>query len=53
MKYKVIISKLVYVNANNKDEAIDKAIDGETIYEEEELVEATEVDEFFVNMRWN
>lgn len=49
MKYKVIMSKWVYVNANSKDEAMDKAADGDTAYEEEEPLEATEVDEFFVN----
>lgn len=49
MKYKVIVNKWVYVNADSADEAMDKAVDGETVYEEEEPVEATEVDEFFVN----
>lgn len=50
MKYKVLMSKCVYVNADSVDEAMDKAADGETVYEEEEPVEATEVDEFFVNL---
>ena len=49
MKYKVIMRKWVYVNANSEDEAMDKATDGDTVYEEEEPLEATEVDEFFVN----
>ncbi len=48
MKYKVIVDKWVYVDANSADEALDKAADGETVYEEEEPVEAIEVDEFFV-----
>ena len=49
MKYKVLINKWVYVNADNEDEAMDKAANGETIYEEEEPMEATEVDDFFVD----
>ncbi len=48
MKYKVIINKWVYVEADSEDEAMDKAADGDTVYEEEELMEAAEVDEFFV-----
>lgn len=49
MKYKVLINKWVYVNADNEDEAMEKAADGETIYEEEEPMEATAVDDFFVD----
>ncbi len=48
MKYKVIINKWAYVEADSEDEAMDKAADGDTVYEEEELMEAAEVDEFFV-----
>lgn len=49
MKYKVLINKWVYVNADNEDEAMDKAADGETVYEEEEPMEATVVDDFSVD----
>ena len=48
MKYKVIFNKWAYVNADDEDEAMDKAADGDTVYEEEEPMEAVEVDEFFV-----
>ena len=48
MKYKVIFNKWVYVEADSEDEAMDKAAYGDTVYEEEELMAATEVDEFFV-----
>ncbi len=48
VKYKVIINKWAYVEADSEDEAMDKAADGDTVYEEEELMEAAEVDEFFV-----
>lgn len=36
MKYRVIINKWVYVNADSADEAMDKAAGGETVYEEAE-----------------
>lgn len=49
MKYRVLVNKWCYVNAESEDEAMDKATDGETVYEEEEPIEATEVDEFTVN----
>jgi len=48
MKYKVIFSKWAYVEADSEDEAMDKAADGDTVYEEEEAIEASEVDEFVV-----
>lgn len=49
MKYKVLMNKFVYVIAVSEDEAMNKAADGDTVYEEEEPVDATEVDEFFVD----
>lgn len=49
MKYKVIFNKWAYVEANSEDEALDKATDEDFVYEEEEPVEATEVDDFFVD----
>lgn len=48
MKYKVLINKWAYVEANSEDEAMDKAADGDTVYEEEEPIEAEKVDEFFL-----
>lgn len=48
-KYKVLVNKWVYVYANSENEAMEKAADGDTVYEEEEPNEASEVDEFFVN----
>ena len=48
MKYKVIFNKWAYVEADSEDEAMDKAVDGDIVYEEEELMAVTEVDEFFV-----
>lgn len=48
MKYKVIFKKWAYVNADSEDEAMDKAADDDTVYQEEEPIEAAEVDEFFV-----
>lgn len=48
MKYKVIFNKWAYVEANSEDEAIERAVNGDTVYEEEEPTEASEVDEFFV-----
>ena len=48
MKYKVIFDKWAYVEADSEDEAMDKAAGGDTVYEEEEPNEASEVDEFFV-----
>lgn len=48
MKYKVIFNKWAYVEADSEDEALDKAADGDTVYEEEEPNEVSEVDEFFV-----
>ena len=50
MKYKVIFRKWAYVEADSEDEAIERAIDGNTVYEEEEPTEASEVDEFFVEL---
>lgn len=50
MKYKVIIEKWAYVNADSEDEAMDKAADGDTVYEEEAPSWAYEVDEFLVEV---
>ena len=49
MKYKVLFNKFIYVEADNEEEALEKVSDGETIYEEEELTEIEEVDEFYVD----
>lgn len=49
MKYKVIFKKWAYVEADSEEEALDKAVDEDIVYEEEEPIEATEVDEFFVD----
>ena len=46
MKYKVFFDKWAYVEADSEDEAMDKAADGDTVYEEDEPIEASEVDEF-------
>lgn len=48
MKYKVIFNKWAYIEADSEDEAMDKAVDGDIVYEEEEPYEALEVDEFLV-----
>ena len=48
MKYKVIFNKWAYVEADSEDEAMHNAADDDFVYEEEEPMEATEVDEFFV-----
>jgi len=49
MKYKVLFNKWVYVEAADEEEALEKAADGDTVYEEEEPVEAEEVDDFYVD----
>lgn len=48
MTYKVIFNKWAYVEADSEDEAMDKAVDGDIVYEEEEPMEAAEVDVLFV-----
>jgi hypothetical protein len=48
MKYKVLFDKWVYVEADDENDALDKAADGDTVYEEEEPIEAIEVDDFCV-----
>ena len=45
----IFIEKLD-VEADSEDEAIERATDGNTVYEEEEPTEASEVDEFFVEL---
>jgi hypothetical protein len=46
MKYKVLFDKWVYVEADDENDALDKAADGDTVYEEEEPIKAIEVDDF-------
>lgn len=58
MKYAVIIEKRVYVEADSADEARDKAIEGDTVSEVEDLTEVLEVDDFVIDMsgwwdNWN
>ena len=48
-KYKVIMNKWAYVNADSEDDALDKAKAGEIVYEEDEPSWAYEVDEFLVD----
>lgn len=48
MKYKVLFNKWAYVEADDENDALDKAADGDTVYEEEEPIEAIEVDDFCV-----
>ena len=45
-KFKVEFTGFVYVEADTKEEAIDKWEDGDYIYKEENPEEAYEVDEF-------
>lgn len=49
MKYKVLFNKWVYVEADDEEEALEKAADGDTVYEEEEPLEAEEVEDFYVD----
>jgi len=50
MRYKVSFSGFAYVEADSKEEAEEKALDGETVYEETEIVQTEEVDEFTVRI---
>lgn len=49
-KYKVKYSGFVYVMANNADEALDMAQDGDTVYEESEWEHAILVGDFCVDL---
>ncbi len=49
-KYKVGFSGFAYVEADDENEAMDIYQSGETIYEENEIGEVIEVDEFTVEM---
>jgi hypothetical protein len=49
-KYKVPFSGFVYVEAEDKDEALDMAQDGDAIYEETNWEHAVLVDDFTVGL---
>lgn len=49
-KYKVYYSGFAYVEANNPEEAKDNCFDGFTVYEEEQIDNVEEVDDFFVEL---
>ena len=48
MKYKVFYSGFAYVEADSPDAAEDKYWISESVYEEEEITEVVEVEEFSV-----
>ena len=49
LKYKVVFEKWEYVEADNEEDALEKASEGDTVYGEEEPVEAVLIDEFIVD----
>lgn len=51
MKYKVSIKGFTYVMASSEEEAKEKALDGESVYEEIGADTVEPVDEFIVNVR--
>lgn len=50
MKFRVILNKWIFVIADSKEEAMEKAIDGDTVYEEEEFIDVDEVSEFTIEL---
>ena len=50
-KYKVPFTGFAYVEAESEAEALEYALNGNTIYEEQEWEDAKEVSEFFADER--